>query len=90
MPAREMIRKFIATELLSDGHGVELTFSEPLIDSGIVDSLGIMSLIGYLEENFKIQVAGEDLIPENFASIDIISTFVTQKCAGHLGGTCGL
>ena len=90
MPAREKIRQFIATELLTDGRGSDLTYSVPLIDSGIIDSLGIMSLIGYLEENFKIQVAGDDLVPENFASIDMINAFVTQKCTGNLGSTCGL
>lgn len=90
MPAQEKIRDFIVSELLSNQLEQDLSYSEPLIDSGIIDSLGIMSLISYLEENFKIQVSGDDLVPENFASIAMISDFVTQKCAGQAGDSRGL
>ena len=79
MPTREKIRQFIVDELISDGSGVELTDTVPLIDSGVIDSFGIMSLLGFLEENFSIEISGDDLMPENFASISTICDFVAQK-----------
>ena len=83
MPTREKIRQFIVNELIADGRGCELTDSEPLIESGVIDSLGIMSLLGFLEENFAIQISGDDLVPDNFASISTISEFVALKSGGE-------
>ncbi len=79
MPTREKIRQFIMNELVADGSGSELSDTVLLIDSGVIDSLGIMSLLGFLEENFSIQISGEDLVPDNFATISTISDFVAQK-----------
>jgi len=81
MPTRKKIRQFIMDELITDGSSIELTDSMALIDSGIIDSLGIMALLGFLEENFSIQISGEDLIPDNFSSISTISDFVAFKSA---------
>ena len=83
MSNTEKLKHFITTELMSDGNAAELTETTPLIDSGIIDSLGIMSLLGYLEANFSVEISGDDLIPENFASIATINELISQKC-----GTC--
>ena len=79
MPAKEMIRQFIVTELLSDCNGDGLTDTIPLIEEGIIDSFGIMTLLGYLEENFAIEITPDELVPENFASITTINDFIAQK-----------
>ena len=81
MTTQEKIRQFIVNELVADGSGTELSDSELLIESGVIDSLGIMALLGFLEENFAIQISGEDLVPDNFSSISTISEFVALKCA---------
>jgi acyl carrier protein len=51
----------------------------PLLESGIIDSLGILDVVTYLEHSFQIQVVDEDLVPENFATIQSIAFFVEQK-----------
>ncbi|ALC16866.1 acyl carrier protein [Desulfuromonas soudanensis] len=79
MVTKEKIKNFIITELISDGNMTELADTTLLIDSGIIDSLGIMSLLGFLEASFSVQISGEDLIPENFASIASISDLIAQK-----------
>ncbi len=79
MPIRAKVRQFIVNELISDGSGAALTDTSPLIESGVIDSLGIMSLLGFLEENFSIRISGEDLTPDNFASISTISDYVVMK-----------
>lgn len=79
MSTSDQIRQFIISELIADSSGAELSDTIPLIDSGVIDSLGIMALLGFLEERFAIQISGEDLVPDNFASISSISNFVAQK-----------
>jgi acyl carrier protein len=53
--------------------------TDPLIDSGIIDSLGIMKLIGFLEDKMAIQITDEELTPENFSTIESISGLVQKK-----------
>ena len=79
MTVKEKLKHFISTELVKDGSAADLTDTTPLIDSGIIDSLGIMSLLGYLETNFSVNIAGDDLVPENFSSITTICDLITQK-----------
>ena len=47
---------------------------------GIFDSMGLMTLITYLEDNFKIQIEDTDLIEENFESVNAIYGFLEKKC----------
>lgn len=79
MEINETIKGFIVTELLVEQGVVSLTDADPLIDSGIIDSFGIMALMSFLEEKFSIQITGEELLPENFESIMRISAMVEQK-----------
>lgn len=59
----------------------DVTISEDtsvdLLDSGIIDSFDIVDLIGSLEEIFGIEVDGDDIIPENFKSVDAIAKLVS-------------
>lgn len=50
-----------------------------LLESGIIDSLGILDLVSFLEQQFGIVVADDDLIPDNFQSVSRITLFVEQK-----------
>jgi acyl carrier protein len=59
----------------------ELGSREALLENGIVDSLGILDLVAFIEGTFAIAVADEDLIPDNFNSIEKISLFVESKRA---------
>jgi acyl carrier protein len=50
-----------------------------LIDSGIVDSLGILDLVAFLESQFGLHVFDEELLPENFQTIECIAALVRTK-----------
>lgn len=50
--------------------------SENLLDSGVIDSFDIVDLIGSLEMQFGIVVDGDDIVPENFESVDAIAGLV--------------
>jgi acyl carrier protein len=56
-----------------------VTNSDPLLDSGIIDSLGILQLIAFIENEFGIYFSDEDLLPENFQTLDALAAFMQQK-----------
>ena len=57
----------------------DLTRESSLLDSGIVDSLGILDLVGFLEERFGIEAQDDDLVPDNFESIDSLVRFIPES-----------
>lgn len=52
---------------------------DSLLESGVVDSLGILELVTYLDTEFGIQLADDELSPENFGSVNRISRFLVSK-----------
>ena len=75
----ESIRKIILTELIKENNNIKLEETDPLIESGIIDSLGIMKLITFLEETFEITIDFDDLSPENLETVNAISMMVQKK-----------
>lgn len=79
MKIKDLIRQFIATELAVGGSSVSISDNDQLLEQGIIDSFGIMTLLSFLEEKFSVQIDGDDLTPENFSSIGTISALVDRK-----------
>jgi acyl carrier protein len=50
-----------------------------LLESGVIDSMGILEVVTFLEQAFTIQLADEELTPENFANINCMASFVEEK-----------
>lgn len=76
--AAERIRIFILDRFpLARRKG--LKNGDPLLDSGILDSLGVLDLVGFLEKEFTVRVSDDELIPENFETIEALVTFVENK-----------
>jgi acyl carrier protein len=73
------IEQFILSEL-TQGRGItKIDPQENLLSKGIVDSHGVMELVGFLEERYGITVGDEDLSPENFESVASIEAYVQRK-----------
>ncbi len=53
--------------------------SESLLERGIIDSVGVLNLISFLEETYGINIDEDDLMPENFDSLSAISSYVNRK-----------
>ncbi len=77
MDTIQIIKNFVVSELCAGN--IILGDADPLIEQGIVDSSGIMSLISFLEEKFSIEILGDELVPENFESVSTISLLVNRK-----------
>ena len=73
------IKSFILKEFLEGAKSDELTPSTPLMTSGILDSIGIIKLVAFLEKNFRIDIEAHEADPERFATVDAISELVLSK-----------
>jgi acyl carrier protein len=85
MDIKEKIRQFIMEELkeLSENGNVEyLRDDTPLIDNGFIDSMMILSLLAFLEENYGLLLSKDELKPESFATIQTIHDLIIQKATG--------
>lgn len=76
------IEKFVLSEIATDLGRQALDADEDLIEQRIIDSLGILKLVSYLEDEQGIEVFDEDIIPENFQTLHTIDAFIERKKPG--------
>lgn len=79
MELKEQIRKFIESNLVVFEDEAEFSDSDNIFEMGFVNSLFAMKLVNYIEENFGIQVANDDLEISNFNSVNRIAEFIENK-----------
>lgn len=77
------IRERVKTYILEAVHVEKEKIKEDslIFKEGFIDSMGFMTLITFLEEEFDIQTGDSDLLEENFESINAITEFVKRKMA---------
>lgn len=74
---QEKIKEFILRTSYVSGDQVNnytLIFAE-----GIMDSMGFISIIGFIEDEFSVEVADNELVESNFESVDAITNFISRK-----------
>jgi len=74
------IREFIVSSFLF-GDRASLQDDTSLLDSGIVDSTGILELITFLEDTYKLKIEPEETIPDNLDSINKVVRFLSERQA---------
>ena len=74
----DRIREFVRSRFPL-ARNLDFSDDDSLLDAGVIDSLGILDLVGFLEETFGMQASDEDLNPENFDSIATLTRFVESK-----------
>jgi len=79
MKTEEIVRDFIVSTMTIGDHGNHLDDTFSLIENGVLDSLGIMKLIQFIEEKFSFSIEDEDVLPENFENIESISNFINRS-----------
>ncbi len=78
MDYKAELTEFIRKEILS-GRNVSLQENQDLLSAGIIDSLGILRLVAFMEKQLGIQVPDEDVVFENFQNIQVMSDYVAQR-----------
>ena len=75
------IKAFIVSNFLFGQEGAGLKEDQSFLDSGIIDSTGVLELVAFVEERFGISIADRELVPENLDSLRNLSDFVARKTA---------
>jgi acyl carrier protein len=81
MNTRLIIRGFIHKNFLKENRHKDFHDGISFIDGGIIDSVGVLELVAFLEETFGFRVEDEELIPENLDSVDKLVTYIDLKLA---------
>lgn len=79
METKTLIRTYIAQNLLFSDNGFEYDDDASLLEEGIVDSVGVLELVLFLEETFGLTVNDKDLAPDNFDSINNLANYIRRK-----------
>jgi acyl carrier protein len=75
---RRQVREFLLSNFyVAEANSLEIDTS--LLDQGIIDSTGVLEVIGFIEETFGITVEDSELLPENLDSIEGIAQFIMRK-----------
>jgi acyl carrier protein len=78
------IREYVRETFPSPEHDA-LAIEDSLFDAGILDSIGVMALVTWLEKEFDILVDDDEVLPENFDGIGPLTRYVKSKHGGDEG-----
>ncbi len=74
------VRQFIFENFLFGAGDEALGNDSSFLETGIIDSTGILEIVSYLEEEFDVSVADDEIVPENLDSVTKIARYVARKC----------
>ncbi|MBD3180349.1 MAG: acyl carrier protein [Candidatus Latescibacteria bacterium] len=76
---KSKLREFITENFLfgSDEDGFD--DDDSFLDNGIIDSTGVLELVSYIEEEFEMEVRDEELVPDNFDSLNKLVSYIQNK-----------
>ena len=77
MEIKKQVKEFFSENFMVEMDGVSDTDS--FLENGIIDSTGVLELVLFLEETYKIKVEDDEIIPENLDSIENITAYITAK-----------
>lgn len=84
MEIRAQVRQFITTNFYLPPDQ-KLEDGDSLLDSGLVDSTGVLEIVVFIEEKLGVTVSDQEILPENLDSISKITNFVEQRKTAKAG-----
>ncbi len=76
---KNKVREYLVENFLFGDTEAQLEDDQSLIDSGVIDSTGVLELITFLESEFGIAVEDDEVLPENLDSINNIAAYIERK-----------
>ena len=73
------IREFIVSNFLFGVDDGSLKREDSFLQNGVIDSTGVLELVGFLEQSYKIEVSDHELVPVNLDSIQNVAAYVSRK-----------
>ncbi len=78
-PIEQKVASYIAQNILFSRDGYPYPTDASFLESGIVDSTNLLELILFVEEEYKISVADNEIVPDNFDSVAKMANYVKSK-----------
>ena len=75
----QMIRGFLFENFLFDADSSALDNDASFLEQGVIDSTGVLELVEWLEDAFRIKVMDTELVPENLDSVNRLAAFIERK-----------
>ncbi|MGW7082900.1 acyl carrier protein [Streptomyces sp. NPDC054871] len=72
------IKKYLVEEFLLDIPADELADDYDLLANGVIDSLGLLTLVSWLEDRYRLDIDAMEIAPDNFRSVGDIEAFVAS------------
>lgn len=79
MSIEEKVRGYILDNFLFTDDQSALSSDDSFMEKGLIDSTGILEVIYFLEDEFNVQVEGDEMVPENLDSVNNVVAFVEKK-----------
>lgn len=73
------VRNFVADNFLFGEDPASLQNDDSFLETGIIDSTGVLELVAFIEDQYSVEVDDDELVPENLDSIDRLINFIETK-----------
>ena len=74
-----VLRTYLAQNILFSGDTYPYPDEASFLDEGIVDSMNVLEIVGFVEKRFGIKVNDQEIVPDNFDSVSKLAAFVAKK-----------
>lgn len=75
----ELLRKYIAENILFSSNGYPHQDDTSFLENGIIDSMNVLELVMFVEQKYRFKVEDDEIIPDNFDSITKMAAFIRRK-----------
>ena len=75
----QKIRTFVIDNLLFGQGGDAFSNEDSFLEKRLIDSMGVLSLVEFVAEQFQIPIEDSEIVPENWDSVNLITRFVQAK-----------
>lgn len=83
MTIEDQVKDYIAKNLLFSDNGFKYNDDASFLEEGIVDSIGVLELVAFIEEAFGVVVDDMDIIPDNFDTVNKLTAYIRSKQSNH-------
>ena len=72
------LTSFIQTEIVGDERGIAVDANTRLIDSGLIDSMALMQIIAFIEEQTAVRISDDEVMPDNFQTVGSMERLIER------------
>lgn len=86
MNLANQLRDFIITEFGADHPGLAVEIDDDLLQRGVIDSMGVLQIVNFIEQNFGVRVGDDEITVENFQTIQAMARLIAGKTGPAASG----